>query len=176
MPKRSKQQIAQDEIKILNELQKNANASIDAIARRCKFSRQKVWRSIKRLEAGHVIWGYTAIVDDAKQDRKHFVVLIKKTNRPLNEAVVNSAASPKLQELVSMENVIIENSFYVHGINDWIIMFTAPDMKHAKRFCEILNTTYEGYIKELNLEETLFWVRRQHIFNPDAKKLKHIVF
>jgi DNA-binding Lrp family transcriptional regulator len=176
MPKRSKKQIAEDEKQILTELQKNANESIDTIARHCKFSRQKVWRSIKRLEAEHIIWGYTAIVDDKKQDRKHFVALIKKTTKPLDEATTNSAASTKLQDLVSSQGISIESSFYVHGEYDWIITFTAQDIQHAKKFCEILNATYEGHIAKINLQETLFWVRKQRIFNPEAKKLKEFVF
>ena len=112
MPKRSRQQIEEDEKKILNELQKNANESIDAIARNCKFSRQKVWRSIKRLEHDRVIWGYTAIVDDDQQNRRHYVALIKKTTMPLDEAIATQAASSKLQDLVSNQGIIIENSFY----------------------------------------------------------------
>jgi DNA-binding Lrp family transcriptional regulator len=176
MPKRSRQQIAEDEKKILAELQKNANESIDTIAKHCKFSRQKVWRSIKRLEHDHYIWGYTAITDDAKQDRKHYVALIKKTTKPLDEATTNSAASTKLQDLVLSEGITIESSFYVHGQYDWIITFTAADIQHAKRFCEMLNITFTGYIAKITLEETLFWVRRQGIFNPEAKKLKEFIF
>jgi DNA-binding Lrp family transcriptional regulator len=176
MPKRSRQQIAEDEKKILAEIQKNANESIDTIAKHCKFSRQKVWRSIKRLEKDHIIWGYTAIVDDAKQDRKHYVTLIKKTAKPLDEATMSSAASTKIQDMVASEGITIESSFYVHGEYDWIITFTALDMHHAKRFIEVLNKVYEGYIEKIILEETLFWVRRQRIFNPNAKKLREFVF
>ncbi len=175
MPKRSRQQIAEDEKKILAEMQKNANESIDSIAKRCKFSRQKVWRSIKRLEQDHVIWGYTAIVDDAKQNRKHYVALIKRTTKPLDDKFMDSAASSKLQDLVSSEGITIESSFYTHGEYDWIITFTAPTIKHAKRFCEMINTVYAGHIGKISLEETLFWVRRQRIFNPEVKKLKEYI-
>jgi DNA-binding Lrp family transcriptional regulator len=176
MPKRSQQQVVEDEKKILAELEKNSSQSIDTIARHCKFSRQKVWRSIKRLEQSHTIWGYTAIADDAKLNRIHYIVLIKRTTKPLNETTTNSAASTKIQDSVASEGIMIESSFYTHGEHDWIITFTAPDIQHAKRFVEILNAAYEGYISKVTLEETLFWVRRQRIFNPEAKKLKEFVF
>ncbi len=176
MPKRSRQQIVEDEKKILAEIQKNANESIDTIARHCKFSRQKVWRSIKHLEKDHTIWGYTAIVDDTKQNRKHYVTLIKKTAKPIDEATTSMAASTKIQDMVASEGIMIESSFYLHGEFDWIITFTAPDITHAKRFVEVVNKVYEGYIEKITLEETLFWVRRQRIFNPEAKKLKEFVF
>ena len=175
MPKRSRQQIAEDEKRILTELQKNANESIDTIAKHCKFSRQKVWRSIKRLEHDNIIWGYTAIVDDTKQDRKHYVALIKKTTKPVDETTMNAVSSTKLQDLASTEGIMIESSFYVHGEYDWIIMFTATDIQQAKQFTEMLNTIYEGHIAKISLEETLFWVRRQRISNPEAKKLKEFV-
>ena len=50
MPKVSARQIEIDEKRVIRELQKDSNQSIDAIAKRCGFSRQKVWRMIKKLE------------------------------------------------------------------------------------------------------------------------------
>ena len=44
MAKNSVKQIEQDEKKILEELKENANKSINDIAEKCGFSRQKVWR------------------------------------------------------------------------------------------------------------------------------------
>jgi DNA-binding Lrp family transcriptional regulator len=63
MVKVSREQINKDEKKILAELQKDAQKGIDMLAKRCGFSRQKVWRIVKRLEKNRMIWGYTAIVD-----------------------------------------------------------------------------------------------------------------
>jgi DNA-binding Lrp family transcriptional regulator len=176
MPKSSQSQISEDEKKILTELQKNSNQSIDTIAHLCGFSRQKVWRSIKRLEQEHVIWGYTAIIDEEKQDRKSFVVTIKKTNTPLDEKTARVIATPYLQELALKEGIIIENSLYTHGAYDWVIIFTADDLRQAKRFSELLYVTYPGYIAKVDLMETLFWTRKQRIFNPEAKKFKDLLF
>ena len=64
MPKSSKKQIDEDEKKVIAALQKNSKESIDKIAKKCGFSRQKVWRIIKRLENNQTIWGYHAVVDD----------------------------------------------------------------------------------------------------------------
>ena len=44
MPKSSKTQIDADEKKFLKILQQNTDDSIENIAKRCGFSRQKVWR------------------------------------------------------------------------------------------------------------------------------------
>jgi len=49
MPKSSVKQIEQDEKRILDELTKNANKTINDIAETCGFSRQKVWRVIRNL-------------------------------------------------------------------------------------------------------------------------------
>ena len=56
MPKSSKKQIDADEKKVKRELKKNSKESIDKIAKKCEFSRQKVWRIIKRLEKNKTIW------------------------------------------------------------------------------------------------------------------------
>ena len=44
MSKSSREQIEQDEKKLLSELVKNSNENIDTIAKHCGFSRQKTWR------------------------------------------------------------------------------------------------------------------------------------
>jgi len=77
MPKTSKEQITNDEKKILRELQKNSKESIDKLAKKCGFSRQKVWRIIKRLENNKTIWGYHTVVDDEKMGLKRYLILIK---------------------------------------------------------------------------------------------------
>ena len=57
MSKSSREQIDDDEKKVLWQLRRNSKESIDAIAKKCRFSRQKVWRIIKRLEKNKTIWG-----------------------------------------------------------------------------------------------------------------------
>ena len=67
MPKSSTHQIELDEIKVIEELQKNSKESIDNIAKKCGFSRQKVWRIIKRLEKNDTIWGYHAVISEDRR-------------------------------------------------------------------------------------------------------------
>ena len=66
MARSSLNQIEKDELKIINELKINARESIDKIAHRCKFSRQKVWRIMNKLEESRKVWGYTTVTDDEK--------------------------------------------------------------------------------------------------------------
>jgi Lrp/AsnC family transcriptional regulator len=87
MAKRSFKQIEEDEKKILIHLQKNARESIDEIAKKCGFSRQKVWRIIKRLEENKEIWGYRAVVDNEKLGVQRYIMLIKRSVEPIDDAI-----------------------------------------------------------------------------------------
>ena len=71
-------QIEEDEKKIIKELQNNANKSINEIAKKCGFSRQKVWRIIKNLENNNTIWGYVAVTNEEKLDHKEYIVHLYK--------------------------------------------------------------------------------------------------
>lgn len=68
----AKKSLSRVEKKVIAELRKNAKESVDALAKRCKFSRQKVWRIMKILEKDKTVWGYAAIVNGEKQDLKHY--------------------------------------------------------------------------------------------------------
>ena len=175
MPKSSQKQIRDDEKKVIRELQKNAKESIGTIAKRCKFSRQKVWRIVGKLEKNHTIWGYTAIIDEEKQSLTNYIVLIKKTTVPINENLADTIIRRKLEDLASETGVDVESSFYVHGTYDWIIFFTAEGIKQAKKFCEHLNILYTEYINELHLLEIMFPVKKQGILNPKAMELKRFL-
>ncbi len=175
MVKVSKEQMDQDEKIILAELQNNAQESIDMLAKRCGFSRQKVWRIVKRLERTRLIWGYTAIIDDKKNEMNHYTVLIKRTTKKLDEKTVDIITSRKLEDIVANIGVTIENSYYVNGEFDWIVTFTALNLVQAKKFCESLLSLHPGVIEKTILLETLFFVKNHYILNPESRKLRELL-
>jgi len=71
--------------------------------------------------------------------------------------------------------VTIESLSYVHGEYDWILSFTAPDIKMAKRFHETLLAAFPGVFERVSLMETLVAVKDHHVANPNAKKLKEFL-
>ena len=105
MPKSSNKQIEKDEQKILKELRKNANKSVNEIAQYLGFSRQKVWRVIKNLEKNKTIWGYTTIVDEEKHGKKSYVILIKRSNKPMTKEILDKMSRKDFMKRVE-KNII----------------------------------------------------------------------
>ncbi len=175
MAKSSKKQIYEDELKVIAVLQKNAKENIESIAKKCGFSRQKVWRIIKELQGNKTIWGYAAVVNEEKQGLKSYMILIKRTTLPIDEKLADKIIARQLENTASKIDIKIESSIFVHGTFDWVICFEAKDMKHAKKFNEIVNKTYWGYIGEVHLLEILFPIRIQGILNPEIQKLKEFL-
>jgi DNA-binding Lrp family transcriptional regulator len=171
MAKNSVKQIEQDEKRILGELAKNANKSINDIAETCGFSRQKVWRVINNLEKNHTIWGYVAVVDEEKLDKKSYMMLVKRTNKPITQKLVNQIVNRELVNIVKKMGIEFTNSIFTHGIYDWVICFNATDIKDAKTLVEIYNKLYEGYVSEVHLVEKMFTAVSSGVTNPDIKKL-----
>jgi Lrp/AsnC family leucine-responsive transcriptional regulator len=175
MPKSSGEQIEQDEKKILSELVKNSNENIETIAKHCGFSRQKTWRFIKQLEAKGLIWGYTAIFNEKKIGLIHFILMVKRTTKQLDEATADKIVSRRLEDLVAEIGITIESSFYVHGEYDWVITFTAEDIRQAKKFSNSLIALHPGVIEKITIMQTLMFIRKQYVLNPDKKKLKEFL-
>ena len=175
MAKSGREQLAEDERKILSELQKNSKENIDTIAKHCGLSRQKVWRTINQLEKSGMIWGYTAIVDEDKNDLCHFIILIKRSIKSIDKKILNKIESMQLEDIGLPKGVNIESSCFVHGNYDWIISFTARDIIQAKNFCDMLSGGFPEIIEKIDLQQTLYFVRKQHIFNPDRKTLYDLI-
>ena len=175
MVKSSREQINIDELKILAELQKNSNESIDTIAKHCGFSRPKVWKTIKQLEERCMIWGYTAVVDEQKQGLQKFILLIKRSMQTLEKKNVDEITVDKLEKIYLKMGITIDSSYYVHGEFDWILLFTAQDLKQAKKFANLLLEAYPGVVAKISLLQTLLIQREHKILNPDSTKLNEFL-
>jgi len=171
MPKSSKKQIDDDEKIVIQKLQKNSKESIDKIANRCGFSRQKVWRIIKRLEKNKTIWGYHAIVDNKKIDMNSYVMLIKRTNEPIL-GDIDKIIKESLAEIGKQADVNVQVNSYLHGIYDWMFCFTAKDIRQAKKFSEMLTRQFSKYISEIHILEEIFPLKKCESLNPNIDKLK----
>ncbi len=172
MPKSSSEQIKQDEKKILDELVKNAYKSINHIAKSSGFSRQKVWRVIKNLEKNKTIWGYTAIVDYEKLGKKRYIMLVKRTNKPLSEEILDKVINRDLENMAKKRGIEVINSIYINGEYDWLITFSANDIKDAKNLLELFFKLYPESISEIDLHQYMFPLEYEGILNPEIKKLK----
>jgi len=175
MSKNSREQIDRDEKKILSELVKNSNENIGTIAKHCGFPRQKVTRAIKKMETKGLIWGYTAIFDEEKIGQQHFILMINRTMEKMEEKVVDIIVSSKTNDLAKELGVTIESSAYVHGKYDWIMTITAENILQAKKFSDALITLYPSGTENITILQTLMFIRKQHILNPDRKKLKEFL-
>ena len=173
MPKNSISQIEKDEKKILTELKINANKSINEIAKTCGFSRQKVWRIIKNLEKNNTIWGYTAILDYDKLNKKRYQMLLKRSHQPLTKEIINQILNRELKEKLKEMGVEYLDSIYVNGDYDWVLTFIAKDLKTAKRVVELYKRLYHKLFSEIKLNEELFVVQKSGIDNPEIEKLKY---
>jgi len=171
MPKSSKKQIDEDEKKIIAELQKNSKESIDKIAKRCGFSRQKVWRVIKRLEKNKTIWGYNVVVDDEKLNQKSYIMLIKRSSKPIGDFTDKLIEDFK-EECTKKLGINVCYNCYLHGHFDWMVCFSAKDIKVAKKFSESINASYSEFISEIYMMENIFPIKTCGILNPGIKKFK----
>jgi len=170
MPKTSREQITNDERKIILELQRNSKENIEKIAKNCGFSRQKVWRVIKRLEKNETIWGYSTIVDNKKIDLTHYTMLVRRTIVPVDEKLRNMISKEELDEYFPELNINLEDCLYVNGKYDWIISFTAPGIKEMKKFCEKLLRKFSEHMAAYEVLETIITVEKQGIKNPSTKE------
>jgi DNA-binding Lrp family transcriptional regulator len=175
MSKSSREQVEQDELKLLAELVKNSNENIETIAKRSGFSRQKASRMIKQLEAKGLIWGHTAIFDEEKLGLTHFMLILKRTSKPLKEGTADRIISRRVEDIMKKLDGTIESSAYVHGDYDWVVTFTAKDIKQAKKYSDTLIALHPGEIEKVTLLQTMMFVKKHYVLNPDRKKLKEFL-
>ncbi len=175
MVKNTKEHIIEDEKKVLIELQKNAQERVNIIAKHCGFSRQKTWRIIKRLEAKGLIWGYTAIFDETIMGVKHFTLMVKRNSKKVEQKTIDQIISRKIEDFAEDLGVTVESSYFVHGEYDWILSFTTEDITHARKFADYILELNPGILEKVTILQTMMFIRKQHILNPEREKLKELL-
>jgi DNA-binding Lrp family transcriptional regulator len=171
----SRKQIEADEIKILNELQINCKNSLDRISQRCGFSRQKTWRLLKKLESSNIIWGYTAIVDEAQKELKRYYLIINLKHLPIKDEAEKNIVNRVVDKIADDVGVIVEDSVWVHGSFDWILSFYSSNIYKAKEFNEQINKLYKDNIDKTYLLETIVTVKKNGFINPLIKEKKKLL-
>ncbi len=162
--------VTEDEKKVLDVLEKNGKESIDDIAKRCGFSRQKVWRIIKHFEENKIIWGYVGIENEEAKGLSHFILLVKRSTLPIGGDFKKELAYGKLDSMLP-ENVKIENIYLTHGKYDGVVTFYAPNLVTAKKLIQNITKNIDKIIEEYLLLETLIPIRKTGLKNPHTKDL-----
>ena len=170
LSKSSVETMKRDEKKVLDVLEQHAKESVDEIAKRCCFSRQKVWRIIKNLEENKIIWGYSAIADGESRDLKHYILLVKRNTVPFDASFKKELVFNKLDDYLP-DLVKIENIYLTHGGFDGVVTFYTTDLINAKKFIQELSKKIGKYFEVYLLLETLFPMRKQGLKNPQIKEL-----
>ncbi len=174
MTKTTAEQYLNDEKMVIAELQRNGRERLEIISKNCGFSRQKVWRIIKKLEEDGRIWGYSAIVGAEGQELQKFMLSLKRTNKGFTEKEVNEIVTTRLKDLKKEVGIEVISSYYLQGEYDMVTIFTAKDLLQAKRFCHELMRKFPkvlGY----QLSRILFTVREQYTENPKIMEFKEFL-
>jgi len=96
---KSKKEISSNDRKILDTLMGNARQSLVEISEKTGLARQTVQKTIQGLERDQVIWGYQAVVDEQKKGVSNYLMLIKRTTKPIDENVADKIISRKIEEM-----------------------------------------------------------------------------
>ena len=174
MPKNSKEQIEQDEKKLLSELMKNSKENINIIAKNFGFSGQKAWRMIKRLEKSQKIWGYSAVVDAGKQGLEKFMLFFKVEHKKPHPKDTIEIATTRMDPMKKDLGITILNSYCIHGEYDWVTIFTAKNIIQAKKFCDSLMKRFPD-THTTHISQILFTVREHCIQNPNITEMKDFI-
>lgn len=174
MKKKSKkiqEELTKDEQMVLNALQKNSKDDTSLIANTCEFSKQKVKRILAHLEADQIIWGYTAIIDEKRQGRLKYVLLMKRSMNKIDRATAEKIAFQQFEKEYEQQGITIESSCLIHGEYDWMIIFTSQNLRDAKKFSTMLVEKYPNLIVKVNLMQILHSAKTHHIVSPTPETL-----
>ncbi|UCG04237.1 MAG: hypothetical protein JSW11_09675 [Candidatus Heimdallarchaeota archaeon] len=158
----------------LHALLKDPTKSSRIIAKELKSYRQKIWREKKRLEEEHVVWGYTAVIDEGKLNHVSYVMLLKM--RPMNKELADLMLKRLYERAQEKQNVRLQDLWIVNGEYDWVLRFSAPNHATARRYYETIRYLYDEYLLEKPVMiDVNFCLVAEGKMNPELEKLREFI-
>lgn len=160
--------------RIIEALLLDPTKSMREIAKNLNSYRQTLWRKKKKMEEENQIWGYTAVIDEEKQGKVTFLVLMK-TKPMMREMAEILVRRVKCNEPAKM-NIRLIDLFQVNGEYDWVLRFSAPDHATARTYFDTLRAVYVDYLLEKPvLVNVNFILMAEGKRNPEIDKVFNYV-
>jgi len=156
---------------ILNCLLDDATQSMRNIARKTGMHRRTAWQIQKDLEKNHMIWGYTAVIDEQKLD--HVLYIMQFQTRPFTRKLADLMTTRLMTDVPKKQGIRILDIYYMQGGDyDVLIKFSAPNHETARNYFELFRTAYKDHFLEvpkISIVNVTF-VQSGKI-NPELKKI-----
>lgn len=160
--------------RLLKQLLSDPTRSVRDLAKVLGSYRQRIYREKKKLEDEHVIWGYTAVLDECKLGHVIYLVLMKL--KPMSTELVDLIINRILKGEPHKQQVNLLDVLYLNGEYDLIVKFTAPDHATARRYYDSIRLAYENRLLEKPaIVDVNFSLIREGKKNPEIKKLYDFV-
>jgi DNA-binding Lrp family transcriptional regulator len=159
---------------LIDCLLEDPTRSMRDIAKDLNSYRQTIWKKKKELEKDHLIWGYTAVVDEGKQGKGTFLVLMKM--KPMIEDLAKIIVTRIKSKEPARKDIRLIDAFQVNGEYDWIIRFSAQNHTTARKYYDTLRAIYGDYLLEKPvLVDVNFILVAEGKMNPEIDSLYDLV-
>ncbi|MFA5103192.1 MAG: hypothetical protein WC525_08565, partial [Candidatus Thermoplasmatota archaeon] len=91
------------------------------------------------------------------------------------EGEVETIIQRKTEDIAKEYGITIETSAFTHGDYDWMMTFTAENIIQAKMFSAKLLGLYPHAIERMSVVQTLMFIKKHYVLNPERKKLKEFM-
>ncbi len=160
--------------RLLAAFLKDPTRSMRELAKELDSYRQTIWRKKRRMEEENIIWGYTAVIDEAKLGKGTFLVLMKM--EPMIEGLADIMVKRIKRNEPGKMNIRLIDAFQVNGEYDWIIRFSAPDHTTARTYFDTLRAVYADHLLEKPvMVDVNFVLVAEGKTNPEIDRLFDLV-
>lgn len=175
MAKNSKKNLQKSKEKILSLMKNDGTMSDFSISQKLECSRQKIWRIRRELEQDGIIWGYSIIINQKKRNRKDFIILLKRSEKIMNEKCANSLIFDEFHDLIENGDIEIETIMCLYGVFDLMLIVNAPNVFSVKSFISDIKGSWSDYFEKIVMLESLEILKKNYIKNPNLSEEKDVL-
>jgi DNA-binding Lrp family transcriptional regulator len=177
MPKISRKQNEINKQRVIDEVLRNPSLDTESLSHHTGLSKQQIWKILHLLENEGFICGTTFVLDPNKLGKRRYMILADRNNNPSDEEFLRFIVNDGMKFILIEKkiHVIIEDSYYLGGLNKWITIIMADNIVDASKFCETWRASMWRYFSKIDMAEITFTLRRNVVIKPDEKELRELL-
>lgn len=155
MPKISKRQKMNDELKVMAELKKHPSFSVQELSERLGFSKSKVYKILRKFNNKKDQGNLGLFSVNNSSSKRKFLILAKKNSKHFFEEPFPKIINTSLKNYSLRNGIDLDSCIMTNGLSDWIFCISTDDILRTMLFCKFLKNNFQDYILDIQVVELL---------------------
>lgn len=163
---------------VFDVLENDPSMTMEEIGEVCGFSKQKVWRIMKKLRERNVILGDVSNLNPLAIGKRMFIIRMERSNHAIDSKLIALWNDRCIMiDIMAKEyglSVCAHDSYYMFSTYEWTTIVSTDSIQDLMRYIDIIRDILGSYYSRITYDEILWISHRNGMRNEDLAAFRAV--